>query len=315
MSKAFSPGSVTCLFQPEGSRGEDPNAVGSRGVGIKISAGATVAVEERADQISRILMGGEQTHLPVSRNLMENLSPGRGWDVYVENDVPSGQGFGMSAAGALALALCLEDDFGSAVEAAHMADICGGGGLGDVAVICGPGAVNIRAEPGLGPGKVIPTDLSFDRLALVVLGPKVNTGKVLADPDRRSAITEAGRTVLGSFMDDPSESALFDAARRFTELAGIMTPEVSSALSSLRSSGIRCGMCMLGDSIYAEASADEVTELLGEGVEAYQCRSTFELPHLIRTGCSAGRLRPRRKVLSWRPHLSNRRRSSRIRRR
>lgn len=315
MAEAFSPGSVTCFFQPDGPRDGDPSERGSRGVGIKISAGAHVSVEERSDFRVRVVIDGAEADAPVTRALLNSIAPGRGFDVAVTDDVPSGQGFGMSAAGALALAVCVLGEGEEAFRAAHAAEIAGGGGLGDVALIRSPYDVSVRARPGLGDGRVVGTDIRFERLALAVLGPKVNTGRLLSIPERYDAIVAAGRSAVDEFSVSPSADALNRISAGFSGSAGLETPEVSAALEKLRACGIGCGMCMLGDSVFAEASADEVSEILGGSVEVHGCSSTSSLPRLVRRACSAGRRRRRRRGPSWRPRRSIRTRSWRSRRR
>ncbi len=56
MTSVFCPGHITCFFEPVRS-----NAImetGSRGVGIKLSKGTTVTLEERSDDRLEVMMDG-----------------------------------------------------------------------------------------------------------------------------------------------------------------------------------------------------------------------------------------------------------------
>lgn len=283
MASAFCPGHVTCFFQPDGGEG-DYRLRGSRGAGIRISAGAEVSAEERADGRVRVVIGGVDSDAPVTRALLARLAPGRGYDVVVESSVPCGEGFGMSAAGAMALALCLADGGEEATYAAHAADIEGGGGLGDIAGLSGPSDVNIRLAPGIGEGCVAGTDIRFGRLTLAVLGPKINTGALLSRRSVRDSLAAAGREAVDGFIGSEGVRNLFAASNRFSSLTGLESPEVTDAIRRLREAGIMSGMCMLGNSLFIDASEGEVREVLGENVEAYACSSTSERAHITRRG-------------------------------
>ena len=57
MTSVFCPGHITCFFEPVRS-----NAImetGSRGVGIKLSKGTTVTLEERSDDRLEVMMDGK----------------------------------------------------------------------------------------------------------------------------------------------------------------------------------------------------------------------------------------------------------------
>lgn len=105
MITARCPGHITCIFAP-GERGDASLDTGSRGIGIRTAAGAGVSVSETSGTSVRVVIDGKESEAPVTRNVMERMAPGRGFEVYVENDLPVGQGFGMSAAGAVCAALC-----------------------------------------------------------------------------------------------------------------------------------------------------------------------------------------------------------------
>ncbi|MDD4222034.1 MAG: pantothenate kinase [Methanomethylophilus sp.] len=288
MPTAFCPGHLTCFFQPAGPTDGNYAARGSRGAGIRISLGATVTVSERSDRTVKVVIDGTESSAPVTKEVLRLLLPERGLDVDVTDQIPCGQGFGLSAAGAVAAAFCAsemadlnEDD---AFRAAHRADIVGGGGLGDVAALQCLADQPVRETPGLPPlGKVTGTGLIFRRLTLAVLGPKMNTGTVLGDSDRRSLIERVGKETVNAFLAAPTHEALFRLANQFSVLTMVESPAVADAVRRLRGQGIRAGMCMLGNSIFADAGLDEVREVLAADVPMWECRSTASPAKLIRT--------------------------------
>lgn len=280
--RAFCPGHITCFFHPV--RTGDLITTGSRGVGIKLAQGTYVTMEERSDDRLVITMDGTSAECPVTELAVRGISD-RGFDIIIENDLPVGQGFGMSASGAIASALCAaefeerpEDD---AFIAAHGADIRGGGGLGDVSAIMGRCHFPVRAKAGLPPyGRVIDPGLKGMDITVMVLDGPLDTGSTLSDPDVADKLARYGSECVDSFMDDPSEASLFSLSKRFSKDMGLETESMKDALSKLRTEG-NAGMCMLGHSIFTDLKIGKVRELLGD-VSAYQCSSTDSMPRIIR---------------------------------
>jgi len=287
MPSAFCPGHVTCFFQPSDGTGHEMSARGSRGVGIRISSGAAAEVSERADGEVHVSLDGIPSQAPVSRFVISSMMGGRGADIAIENAVPCGNGFGMSAAGAIALALCISDitgaDISEVYKTAHAADIVGGGGLGDVCALRCLAHVPVRIEPGLPPfGNTIGLDVRFERLTLAVLGPKMNTGAVLADENRRDTISNAGKMAMEEFFKDESRDAIFSLSNSFSAASGVESREVSEALAHLHDASIKAGMCMLGNSIFADAGEDEVLSVIGECQWSGEVSSTAGPAKIIR---------------------------------
>jgi len=285
MTEAFCPGHVSCIFQP--SRSSDMASTGSRGVGIRLSLGARAEVLPKEGETT-ITIDGVPSEAPVTRQVAEILAPGKGFSIDIRDDLPVSQGFGMSAAGAVAAALCIADLEGrsrdEAVMAAHMADIKGGGGMGDVAAIAGDVPVPVRITPGMPPrGLVKDAGISLGRTSFVVLGPKMTTGSVLSDPKRFASICEAAESTMRMFLDQPSTDSLYRFSNEFSQLAGVEGPEVSDALDSLRSRGYRAGMCMLGNSVFTDAPLLEARRILGPKVKGFSCLPCGKPARLIRT--------------------------------
>lgn len=283
MITAFCPGHITCFFHPV--RSYDLMAAGSRGVGIKLSKGTSVTLEERSDGRIRTVMDGEESECAITRMAIRSIDPDSGYDVTIENGLPVGQGFGMSASGAIAAALCACEftgkDHQNAFTAAHVAEIKGGGGLGDVSGIMGHSHVPVRAVAGLPPfGKVINSGLKMDVTAAILGGP-LNTGDTLADEEVAKKLQELGSASVNAFIEDPTEQNLFSLSKKFSASLGLETPAMTEALKKLREKG-NAGMCMLGHSIFTDLSPKMTAEILGDSVEIYSCQSTDDMPRITR---------------------------------
>lgn len=275
---AFCPGHVSCVFQP--IKSYDDLSTGSRGFGIRLSKGAHATVEMRDDDVVNIYMDGVKSVAHVTRMAAQSLAPGVGFEISIENDLPVSQGFGMSAAGAISASLCIADLMGmprtKAFMAAHVAEVNGGGGLGDVAAIVAGRDVPIRTVPGIPPfGRVESAGLRLEELTLAVIGRVMKTDSVLGDPNMVSVIRTVGDTAMDMFLGDPSVDNLYATSNWFSERAGVESAAVRKAIIRLQSRGYRAGMCMLGNSIFTDAPEDVVYSVLGRGgVKAFRCPSS-----------------------------------------
>lgn len=278
MVTAFCPGHVSCIFQPVSSY--DVMCSGSRGVGIRLNIGSKATVEVRDDRTVNIWIDGHQSIAHITRMAAEYLAPGIGLDIRIKNDLPVSQGFGMSASGAIAASLCIAEMTGQsrtrAFEAAHAAEVMGGGGLGDVSAIVAGRDIPVRTVAGFPPyGTVVNADFSFKRLTLVVLGPKMETDSVIGDSRRLNDIREASAAAMDGFLADPTYDNLFVMSNRFSSDSGLESPAIRRVISGLNSKGFHAGMCMLGNSVYTDAPEEVVWALLGRGhARTFSCSSS-----------------------------------------
>lgn len=278
MTSSFCPGHVSCVFQPITSF--DAMCSGSRGIGIRLNKGATATVEERDDGVVNIFLDGSQSVAHITRMVAESLAPGKGFDIRITNDLPVSQGFGMSAAGAIAAGLCIADMTGqsrtAAFKAAHVAEVMGGGGLGDVAAVVAGSDIPVRTVAGFPPfGRVENADFSIDALTLVVIGGELRTDSVLGDPFMLRKVREAATESMDSFIMDPTYDNLYAVSNAFSSKSGLESPAVRRGMDRLKSKGYRAGMCMLGNSIFTDAPEREVWALFGRGhVRTFKCASS-----------------------------------------
>lgn len=281
---AFCPGHITGFFQICEHR--EPLRSGSRGAGICTSLGATTTVvSKRGKGAISVEIDGEKSDAPVTKQALARLILGRQLDLKVQTtlDLPVGQGFGMSAAGALSSALAaaemLEMPFQKALEAAHEAEILHHTGLGDVAALS-RGGVTIRTVEGLPPlGRVdrIPANAE---LALAVVGPPMPTASVLSNHDIRDRVNLVGRECVEEIMKSPSFANLFRLSKEFALRTGLATDRVDSALRELEGIGL-AGMVMLGNSIFAAGDLAEQEAILAEYGQTYRAEIDWKGPRII----------------------------------
>ncbi len=285
MSRAFCPGHVTGFF--EIFRAEDPLSTGSRGAGICISLGATSEVRvERSDEATvEVAINGTKAYAPVTRRSVEMLLGSEPFAVEVDTslDLPEGQGFGMSAAGSLSTSVALCDIFGydrqKAFEAAHIAEVECGGGLGDVSALH-RGGVTVREKAGLPPiGHVTRIEERPD-VVLVVVGPPLRTADVLADDDTLFAINRRGDKMVEQLLAEPSVDMLMRLSRRFAADTRLATEEVLSAIEAIGPNGT-ASMSMLGNSIFAIGVSGRSLDSLTALGDVFACSTDVDGPRLV----------------------------------
>lgn len=259
-------------------------------MGIRLDRGACVTVEPRDDDVLNVLMDGREVEAEVTCHAVRLLSPSKGYDITIDNDLPVSQGFGMSAAGATATSICIAHLEGKtrqqAFEAAHVAEVKKGGGLGDVPAIVGGSRFPVRTIPGIPPyGRVEQMMSSKNPLTVFTIGPPVKTPSVLSDADAVRRIRVASESAFAEFLQNPSIDTLFKVSNDFSEGAELETPAIKRILDKLRLNGFKAGMCMLGNSVFTDASRSDVYSMFGRGhVRAYDCLPTNREIKIIQKG-------------------------------
>jgi pantoate kinase len=284
MTSAYCPAHITCFFRPVPS--DNILQKGSRGVGIRLASGTTLHMDEIRGK-TKVTINGKEEGARITKYVLEHMAPGRSFDVNVESVLPSAQGFGMSASGAVAAALCVSEITGKSIkeafEAAHTADAVCGGGLGDVAGLMHEGDVPVRVKAGMPPfGNVIDHGISFKKLTMIVLGQKLHTAGVLGNNDKVQRICHAGDAAMESYLGNASKDSLFKISDTFSADADIRGPKVSEAMLKLKENGTRSSMCMLGNSIFTDAAEEEIRCIIGENVRIFSSSSTGAPARIIR---------------------------------
>ncbi len=254
-SRAFAPGHVTGAFAPR-TAARDPRARGSVGIGVVLELGVTADAEWRSADRSTVSVVAEAgVSVPISQEVGRRLVAGRPgrWTVRLHHDLPIGQGFGMSAAGALATARAIGQlatvDPPRCVAVAHLADLFGRGGLGGVAAILG-GGVELRERPGIPPWGSIARAEGRAPLLVATVGPPVPSPDVLGRTRTLERIERAYRRVA-SDLDRPDLARFWTAAERFTDRVGLAPRSVRDAVRAVRRRGGRAAQAMFGRSLVA----------------------------------------------------------------
>ncbi len=271
-AKAFSPGHLTGIFQIC-DEPEDPLRKGARGAGVSIERGVyTTITAEPADRSSYIIrINGREMEAPVSEWVLNHLLKlaSKPYRVVVEHrvEIPIGAGFSSSGAGALSLALALNEALNlglttlEAAQVAHRAEIECRTGLGSV-LACLTGGIGITIKPGApGIGRPVRFDPQGLSVVYLYLG-SIPTPSILSDPALRGRINELGGRLIEELHRDWSPRRFMELSRRFAEHLNLITPRLRRILERVDGAGLPSTMAMLGETLFAVVEADEAERLV-----------------------------------------------------
>ena len=275
-ASAFAPGHISAFFEPI-YQNHNAARSSSRGAGINIALGATsqVFIQNAVSQNVDVLINNKQTDAFVTKLAIKHLIGDTPLNININTtlDLPIGQGFGMSGAGALsstiALAKLLHIPKEEALKASHYAEVELRTGLGDV-LACSFGGIEIRREAGLPPWGIIEHIPGQFDVVLCVIGKKIDTKKILSNPQHLNTISSLGRYCTKKLLERPSIEHLFSLALEFTKKIGIAHPKVLEAIDTVQNYGI-ASMCMLGNSIFAMGETERLSTILSTYGKVYVC--------------------------------------------
>ncbi|PKK85783.1 MAG: GHMP kinase [Thermoplasmata archaeon HGW-Thermoplasmata-1] len=268
-ARAFCPGHVTGFFEIC-DIADEPDRCGSRGAGFSLNLGAYSDVELVADGKRDIMitLNGEPSDAPVTRHAAKSLLGSSGHSVRIDTELefPAGQGYGMSAAGALSASLALAKLLGldatRALWAAHCAEVINRTGLGD-AVAAAFGGFEMRLEPGLPPYGTLEHFAVGDRYSVLIcdLGGAIPTKGILGDEGKRAAISRLGGGCVREMRLNPTLERFMSLSLSFaldTGLAPECVREAIQAVAQCGAASAKASMCMLGNSVFAVADSDDM---------------------------------------------------------
>lgn len=275
-SVAFAPGHISGFFEPV-YHSKDLFRSGSRGAGINISSGAVseVFVESSTNQNFEIYINNRRSSAPVTNLALKHLLGDTKIKILVKTsfDLPTSQGFGISAAGALSATLAtaklLEIPREEAIKAAHFAEIQLRTGLGDVVASCF-GGMEIRKTPGLPPWGVIEHIPCKHDIVICVIGKKIDTKKILSDKSKVDTIIEYGKYCTKKLLENPSFENFFSLSRFFSEKTGLADKKILEAIDAASRFGM-ASMCMLGNSVFAVGKTNELCKILSRYGKIFIC--------------------------------------------
>jgi len=274
-ARAFCPGHITGFF--EICRTDNLLASGSRGGGLCTSLGAMSGVSiERSDDLTiEVDIDGEPREAEVTRAALRHLLGGEQFhvNVTINLDLPESQGFGMSAAGALSTCVAASHILGiarqKAFEAAHVAEIECGTGLGDVSAIHRAG-ITIRELPGLPPTGRVHRIEEAPEAVLAVVGPPIKTSDMLKDAELTRRIIQGGAERVSQLLSRPTVDDLMRLASSFTLETGLASERVIAAMEAASVAGV-ASMVMLGNSVFAIGRTEELVDILSAFGEVKSC--------------------------------------------
>lgn len=227
------------------------------GAGLVLELGAFARASWSPAARPRVVLQGDRPGAwPISTAAVKRVfgAHSGALTVQLRHELPIGQGFGMSAAGALAAALATAGALGrptaEAIRAAHLAELEGGGGLGGVAAILG-GGLEMRTVPGVPPfGRV--RYRRFSRpIVLAVVGRPLASPPLLRSPSFLRRVEHVSSDGLRRLARRPDARTFLGEAERFADRLGLVPPSVARALRRLRRPDVRASQAMFGRSLFA----------------------------------------------------------------
>jgi pantoate kinase len=278
-ARAFAPGHITGFFEILDGP-VDPLRKGSRGAGVNLSLGVLSSVEVRkaARQDICIHINGKDCDAATTLRAVRILLGRRRLEVHVDSlaALPVGQGFGMSAAGALSASLALGAILGishlEAGRAAHRAEIEERTGLGDVAAQL-RGGWEMRLRPGYQPhGLVDRLLVPCSSIALCVCGDPVPTKSVLTDPVKRMMICRAGRKAMERIRETPTLEEFFSLSLEFARETGLAGERPLSLADEITGRGLGlASVSMIGNSVFAVGRIPDIARLMKGRGNVFVC--------------------------------------------
>jgi pantoate kinase len=255
VAKAYAPGSVTTIFAPPA----EPQG-GSLGVSFAIEDGVEATVEPSSSSgsgsDSTISLDNEQTTFEPVEGVLRRLDATA--DVSLSSSVSVGYGFGASGAATLATALAANEAFDlgqtreECVEAAHLAEVEAGTGLGDVFVQASGGLVWNTGD------SVQQADVEAPIEYTALDG--IATNEILGDDQMLEQVRECGQDSLSRFSPDGSIRELLDLSWDFARRTGLATDSVIREVERVKHDEGSASMAMVGETVVATGVQDVLEE-------------------------------------------------------
>ncbi|HNR58774.1 MAG TPA: GHMP kinase, partial [Methanothrix sp.] len=144
-------------------------------------------------------------------------------------------------------------------EAAHVAEVASGTGLGDV-LAQNTGGLVVRLSPGApGLGVVDRIPVPPLKVDFLVRGP-LSTKEVLSDPGTMRGVNREGERALRELLKRPTLERFVSLSWEFARRSGLARDWMEDAVEAVESCGGMASMVMLGDAIFALNGGDALAE-------------------------------------------------------
>jgi pantoate kinase len=277
---AFSPGGITSFFEPYTLKRTRPfssdTLMAARGGGFTTRKGTTTCVQVQHSKKNKMhvfingrLTSAASTTEAVARLLLERTN--KRLELRIEHHIaiPTGSGYGTSAAGALSTALALNDllNLGMTYDeiglAAHISDIRCRTGLGTVGPLMVGGCIIQRegGPPGVCRIDRIPIKPSYRLISgcyCPISKPRILNSKIISQ-----RIAREGRRTMRSILSRPDLKNFLNQSEEFALKIGFMTERIADNIRTAKRSGsVGATQNMLGDAFHAVVEKDLVEEIL-----------------------------------------------------
>lgn len=257
MTKAFAPGNVSCIFRIIDNK--DKSRRHSLGVGFTVDKGVIVKVSKINK--TRIYANGKRIRFPTVKTVIKELTD-KSVKVEIKDQLPSGAGFGISGASALATAYAVNKLFNlkkskkELAMIAHRAEVINSTGLGDIGGQFN-GGFNMKIRQGT-PLDVVSLGIKNINVYYAFFS-KIQTKKVINSRLKKRRINKAGDRALKriKLLKNRKLKDIIRISKDFAFESGLLrNKRVKGLIEEIENKGGNASMIMLGNAVFADIPFD-----------------------------------------------------------
>jgi len=251
--KAFAPGNVSCIFRIVDNKNKSKRH--SLGVGFTVNKG--VIVKASKSNKTKIYANGKKIRFPTIKTVIKELTQ-KPVKIEIKDQLPSGAGFGISGASALATAyalnklLNLKKSKKELAIIAHKAEVINSTGLGDIGGQFN-GGFNMKIKRGK-PLEVVNLGINNANIYYTFFS-RIQTKKVINSRLKKRRINKAGDRALKRIKSLKNKT-LKDVIRISKDFALesnlLKNKNVKCRIKQIENKGGNASMIMLGNAVFAD---------------------------------------------------------------
>lgn len=252
-AKAFCPGNASCIFRIVDNK--DKAKRHSLGVGFTVDKGVIVNVSK--SNKTEIFANGKRIRFPTVLTVTKELTK-EPVKIEIKDQLPSGAGFGISGASALATAyalnrlLNLKKSKIKLAMIAHKAEVINGTGLGDVGGQFN-GGFNMKIKKGK-PLEVVNLGIK-DVNVYYKFFSMIETRKVINSRWKKGRINRAGDRALKriKLLKNKNLKDIIRISKDFAVESGLLRDKrVKNLIEEIENKGGNASMIMLGNAVFSD---------------------------------------------------------------